>query len=176
MMLFFREEDGDAKVVDTPYGPEASKMKRMLLKQGYKEVFSAPGFYAVKYVTYKCRSCGKYEIFYVEYSKVFGMPIYKSLGLSIMEILQDCKYEHYLPTERHSFRLSKPGYKELFLEIVRKLNEAGREDEIKTLISNATLAGKVVVRMYDKKSFTAEDILDAIASIALEGVFKGRGK
>jgi hypothetical protein len=176
MMLFFREGDGDAKVVDTPYGPEASRMKRMLLKQGYKEVFSAPGFFAVEYVTYKCRSCNKYEIFYAEYSKEYGMPVYKSLGLSLMGILQDCRYERYLPTERHSFRLSKPGYKELFLEIVKKLDEAGREDEIKVLMSNAILAGKVVARIYGMKSFTADDILDAIASIALETTLKDKSK
>jgi hypothetical protein len=176
MMLFFREGDGDAKVVDTSYGPEASRMKRMLLKQGYKEVFSAPGFFAVEYVTYKCRSCNKYEIFYAEYSKEYGIPVYKSLGLSLMGILQDCKYERYLPTERHSFRLSKPGYKELFLEIIMKLNEAGREDEIKALMSNAILAGKVVAKMYGMKSLTVEDILDAIASVALEDAFKGRDR
>jgi hypothetical protein len=176
MMLFFREEDGDVKVVDTPDGLEAIRAKRALLKQGYKEVFSAPNFYAVRYVTYKCRSCGRNEIFYTEYSREYGISIYKLLRLSLMEILQDCRYKDYLPTEWHSFRLSKPGYKELFLEIVKKLDEAGKEGEIKALMSDAILAGKVVVRIYDKKSFTVEDILDAIASIALEDVFKGRGK
>jgi hypothetical protein len=176
MMLFFREEDGDVKIVDTPYGLEAIKMRRELLKQGYKKVFSASNFYDVEYVTYKCRSCGKNEIFYAVYSKEYGISVYKSLQLSLMEILQDCRYKGYLPMEMHSFKLSKQGYKELFLEIIMKLNEAGKEGEIKALMSDATLAGKVVARIYGMKSFTADDILDAIASVALEDALKGRGR
>jgi hypothetical protein len=93
-----------------------------------------------------------------------------------MEILQDCRYKDYLPMEMHSFRLSKQGYKELFLEIIKKLNEAGKEGEIKALMSNAILAGKVVAKMHDKKSFTVDDILDAIASIALETALKDKSK
>lgn len=174
-MLFFREEDGDAKLVDTRDGIEAIKARRSLLKQGYEHVLTVSSkYYSVRYLTYRCRSCGKFEVFYVTYSADSGLPVYKELQLKLMEMLQDCRYKKFLPTDRHSFRLSKPSYKELFLELVRKLDEAGMVDEAKALMADGKLAGKVVAKMHGRENFTAEDIADAIASVTLEDEFKIR--
>jgi hypothetical protein len=174
-MLFFREEDGDAKLVDTRDGIEAIKAKRSLLKQGYEHVLTVSSkYYSVRYLTYRCRSCGRFEVFYVTYSVKGGLPVYKELQLKLMEMLQDCRYKKFLPTDRHSFNLSKLGYKGFFLKLVRKLDEAGMVDEAKALMADGKLAGKVVAKMRGKENFTAEDIADAIASVTLEDEFKSR--
>jgi hypothetical protein len=175
MMLFFREEDGDAKLVDTRDGIEAIKAKRSLLKQGYEHVLTVSSkYYSIKYLTYRCRSCGKFEVFYVMYHAKYALPVYKELQLRLMEMLQDCRYKKFLPTDRHSFNLSKLGYKGFFLKLVRKLDEAGMVDEAKALMADGKLAGKVVAKMRGKENFTAEDIADAIASVMLEDEFKSR--